>query len=356
MMHVRLPRPSTVGRLAVVGSALLALVLPGGAQAQGATTWQVQVGAGGNAPNVAIDGMFPKSLTIRVGDTVSFTRNTPGPPHTVTFLSGAPAPEAFIPVPGAPPGAMMGNPAAVAPAGGRVYSGRGIFNSGAMGLLPIPDVYNLTFDTPGSFAYQCLLHPFQMATIVVVGAGSALPQATPAEATALGRQQIQADSAELARLSQQQAMMYPQVSGNQVTIGVDVPSQVGNVASYFPATIRVPVGTTVTWANNSAYEFHTVSFGYGDDLPPLVLPNGQLNPAAAAPVGGPSFGGSGMASSGLLLAGQRYSLTFSQPGTYPYICLVHEQLHTGVITVEAGPARPADPFGAIRERFRSIFG
>ncbi|MFN8535239.1 MAG: hypothetical protein U0556_17010 [Dehalococcoidia bacterium] len=69
--------------------------------------------------------MFPKSLTIRVGDTVSFTRNTPGPPHTVTFLSGAPAPEAFIPVPGAPPGAMMGNPAAVAPAGGRVYSGRG---------------------------------------------------------------------------------------------------------------------------------------------------------------------------------------------------------------------------------------
>ncbi|GIW07406.1 MAG: hypothetical protein KatS3mg060_2211 [Dehalococcoidia bacterium] len=335
------------GRWAVASAAILALSLPAGvAQAQ-ETTWRVQVGATGNAPNVAIDGMFPKSLTIRVGDTVTFERNVPGPPHTVTFLSGAPAPETFIPVPGGPPGAMMGNPEALGPAGGRVYRGQGIANSGAMGLLPIPDVYSLTFDTPGAFTYQCLLHPFQVGTIIVVAPGGALPanQATPAEATALGQQQIQADAAELARLAQQEAGRYPQASGMQVTVGVDVPSQLGSVASYFPATLRVRVGDTVTWVNNSPYEFHTVSFGFGRELPPLVLPGGIVNPEAAAPSGGTSYAGAGRANSGLLFAGQRYTLTFTQPGTYPYICLVHEDLHTGVITVGEGPAGPQGPQG-----------
>ncbi|MCL6650150.1 MAG: hypothetical protein K6U89_17705, partial [Chloroflexi bacterium] len=62
-------------------------------------TWKVIVGAGGDAPNVSLDQMYPKSLMIHVGDTVSFERTVPGPPHTVTFLSGSAPPPLFLPVP-----------------------------------------------------------------------------------------------------------------------------------------------------------------------------------------------------------------------------------------------------------------
>ncbi|MCL6650514.1 MAG: hypothetical protein K6U89_19630, partial [Chloroflexi bacterium] len=241
-----------------------------------------------------------------------------------------------------------------APSGDRVYRGRGVVNSGAMGLLPIPDVFTLTFETPGEFTYQCLLHPYQVGQIVVVEAGARLPLADQAAVDALAQQQIRADAAELATLSRQQAAAYPLRRGAGVTVAMDVPSRTGSVAAYFPATLRLRPGETVTWVNTSSYEFHTVSFGYGTNLPPLVLPSGLLNPEAAAPSGGPSYAGSGRVNSGLLLSGQQFSLTFTQPGTYPYICLVHEQLHTGVIIVEEGPT--PDPFRLIFERFRGLFG
>jgi plastocyanin len=129
--------------------------------------------------------MYPGIATIHVEDTVSFERTVPGPPRTVTFLSGAAPPPLFLPMPGGPPGAMVANPAAVAPSGDRVYQGRGVMNSGAMGLLPLPDVFTLTFETPGAFTYQCLLYPFQVGQIVVVEAGAPLPLADQAAVDAL---------------------------------------------------------------------------------------------------------------------------------------------------------------------------
>src|SRR4030042_179742 len=59
--------------------------------------------------------------------------------------------------------------------------------------------------------------------------------------------------------------------------------------SFRPATLRVAVGTTVTWTNRDAVA-HTVT------------------------------GKSGDWGSGLLAQGQQFSYTFTQPGTYDYFC------------------------------------
>ncbi len=78
-------------------------------------------------------------------------------------------------------------------------------------------------------------------------------------------------------------------------------------SSYRPATITVPVGTTVTWTNNDSIQ-HTVTSG---------VPNSP----------------SGLFDSGTLNTGQTFSFTFTSPGTYSYYCRIHGAAMTGTVTV-----------------------
>jgi plastocyanin len=88
--------------------------------------------------------------------------------HTVTFLSGAPAPE-FIqprPQPTGPPQLVI--PAnVVGAAGGGTYTGQGIVNSGILGN---GHAFFLRFDAPpGAYEYVCLIHPTMKSTVTVAG-------------------------------------------------------------------------------------------------------------------------------------------------------------------------------------------
>jgi amicyanin len=76
-------------------------------------------------------GFDPGSITVHVGDTVTWT-NTGGLPHTVTADDGS-------------------------------------FDSE---LLNSSQTWTHTFDTAGTFAYHCTPHPWMKATIVVQGSGS----------------------------------------------------------------------------------------------------------------------------------------------------------------------------------------
>ena len=71
-----------------------------------------------------------------------------------------------------------------------------------------------------------------------------------------------------------------------------------------PATVTVPMGTTVTWTNK-------------DEIPHSVASSDK------------SFKGSGG-----LDTGDSYSNTFDKPGTYKYYCTLHPFM-TGVIVVQA---------------------
>lgn len=77
---------------------------------------------------------------------------------------------------------------------------------------------------------------------------------------------------------------------------------------YFePQTLTVPAGTTVTWVNED-HGVHRVQFA--DSTSPSLPAHKRGKPAAA------------------------YSLSFPQPGSYPYNCAVHGEKMQGVIVVE----------------------
>lgn len=75
--------------------------------------------------------------------------------------------------------------------------------------------------------------------------------------------------------------------------------------SFEPATVRIQAGETIEWRNKSLFT-HTVTAEPARDAEHIVLPPG------AAPF-----------DSGRIAAGQIYRRTFTEPGTYRYICVPH---------------------------------
>lgn len=72
---------------------------------------------------------------------------------------------------------------------------------------------------------------------------------------------------------------------------------------YRPATIMIPVGTTVRWTNNDPVQ-HTVTDSKG------------------------AF------DSGILEPGQSFERNFDVPGTFSYFCTIHPQMQGTVIVAE----------------------
>jgi plastocyanin len=133
-----------------------------------------------------------------------------------------------------------------------------------------------------------------------------------------------------------------------VLVGAENVPRATGVMAYFPATLHIHVGDTVLWQQNT-HEIHTVTFLAGSDQPVLLMPapntfppgSFMLNPQAAFP-SAPSNGmydGTTYANSGIMSTdpGQptQFSLTFTQKGTYEYLCLVHGSMMSGTIVVES---------------------
>ena len=72
--------------------------------------------------------------------------------------------------------------------------------------------------------------------------------------------------------------------------------------SFGPAELTVPVGTTVTWTNR-------------DDIPHTVASTDKVF------------------KSKVLDTDEKFSYTFTQPGTFPYFCSIHPKM-TGKVVVQ----------------------
>jgi plastocyanin len=72
--------------------------------------------------------------------------------------------------------------------------------------------------------------------------------------------------------------------------------------SFGPATLRVAVGTTVTWTNR-------------DDIPHTIVSTDKVF------------------KSKVLDTDEKFSFTFSKAGTYPYFCSIHPKM-TGSVVVQ----------------------
>ncbi|HEY8742768.1 MAG TPA: plastocyanin/azurin family copper-binding protein, partial [Chloroflexota bacterium] len=132
--------PRLPAALAAGQAALAAQKVTSTAAAGGATSYAQNAGFG-DGKSFGLLRFGAHQLTVHTGDTVVWTQNDPDEVHTVSFLDNGKDVD------------FLTDPAAHQPAGGSVYSGSGFFNSGV--LMPGKS-YALTFNTPGTYAYQCL--------------------------------------------------------------------------------------------------------------------------------------------------------------------------------------------------------
>ena len=286
---------------------------------------------------------LPKTVTIPAGGTVRWLVHGF---HNVALASGQPYPEVFLPL---PEGGIQVNPLVAHPVQPEpVYSGSGYFNSGLPADPSQPFEWALTFTQPGTYEYACLIHPNMKAQVTVVPAGTAVP--SQEEVTAQGQREL-AEYLAVAReqASQQQPSPQPAAGGATLwTVPMDIPNNANAaVHKYFPQHLTIEVGDTVRWVNQALTEPHTVTFRVDAPRerefvpqpqasgPPLVVGNPRvIDPVVPPqPWNGQTYAGSGMIGPGMP-AGLEFQLAFGAPGTFPYVCVLHEDLGmSGFVTV-----------------------
>ncbi len=145
---------------------------------------RLKVLAGHDAGPVSWMRFFPERLRVRVGRTVTFRVDSMMDPHTITFgpepYTGAIERTLIEPQPaaGGPP-ALVFNPLGVYPSdppgSALIYTGsnhgNGFLNSGMLDTdphTPNPPRVRITFTRPGTYHFECVVHPDMDGTITVV--------------------------------------------------------------------------------------------------------------------------------------------------------------------------------------------
>jgi plastocyanin len=320
-----------------------------GLRPDGTRMWRVQVSGGSEADLLEFMTFFPRELTINAGDTVFFDFQGLFAPHTVTFLAGQEIPPLIVPADdtaatpaGGGPPTVMFNSTAAFPAGGAIYDGTSIVNSGLNVLRPPDQPFALTFTTPGTFDYLCLVHPKMMTgTVTVQTQGATVPhEQADVDAMAVEHMAMLLDEGR-AMIAGAEAMATPGAGPNGGTVWDVRAGDEGHefaALRFFPGQLTIKAGDTVRWTADSEFEPHTVTFLGGDEPPDLVMPEPQeggpprliINPAVVGRAGGPVYGGTGYANSGTMGADfapftglTTYELTFDTPGEYLYYCALH---------------------------------
>ncbi len=313
--------------------------------ASGGQTYTVQVGWEDTSNGVEIEGYFPSTLHIHVGDTVHWKLNAKEI-HTVTFSDNGKLPDLLVPVPNGPQGAMMFNPQVAFPPPGQSpqFDGTRPANSGLMG----PDQgqatdLTLTFIKAGTYNYACAVHVAEkmVGSIVVEEASAQVP--SPAEAEQQGQQELDALRSQVAPAMQAaQADIKPaeKNADGTMTYHVNIGYTKGQIdlMSYFPNKINAHPGDTVVYDLGKAdVAPHTVTFLNGEDEPQLVSPQPQpngppllaLNPKAAQPLNaGQLLTAKGIYSSGMLAPGTPGPQSFQfkigdTSGDLQFECILH---------------------------------
>ena len=369
----------------MVFSLLMALAMgaPGAmaapARQAGPQTWTVLVGAQtemeqtsmGQAGAWQLMRFYPDKITVNEGDTIVWKLNA-AEMHDVIFPPPGQNYVPFVTPEAGPPPAVVANPLAVASVGGPSYDGTGPASSGQMSNEP-PGVqqYKLTFTKAGTYNYLCAIHSSQLpngqvvgmtASVTVQAAGSALAK-TPDQVSADAQAAIAADTQATTAADPQAKQVTPAEPGPNGTmlyhISAGYDTQIASYMRFSPTDLTIHVGDTVQWTQTSAVTPHTVTLVSGGKEPDLVVvqpqqsgpPKVMLNPAILAPAGGSAYNGTGYFNSGFINGTQdpapgprTYKLTFTKPGTYEYICALHDTMGmSGHITVLAAGSTPGMP-------------
>jgi plastocyanin len=298
----------------------VALLLPVSIQAQ---TWQAAVGAQSQDKGRQVVAFLPNELWIHAGDTVNWTVGA-DEIHTITFLTaGQVRPPFFVGCPGFSVGAAS-------------FDGSTCVSTPPM---VSGQTFNVMFPTPGNFKLVCLVHPDMTATVHVLDPSAALPHEQSfydKEAAAQARDL-------LAELNQGQAHQH-MGSPNAIVVGAGKTLATGgghnaiSLMRFVQPELIIHAGATVEWTNDDPSMPHTITFGTEPAQP--FPPSGNVSPDADGALHATISSTSDSVHSGFIVAsplGQiglpeapvgttRFRVTFTNPGVYPFICALHDDL------------------------------
>ena len=241
------------------------------------------------------------------------------------------------------------------------FTGKEVFYNS--GFLPDQEEFELTLAddiAPGIYKGFCMLHFTEMvSTIEVVPEDQEATTASEAEAQAdreleplvakvkEAHQKAETAAAEGTVLAGDP----PEEDGEGEQAGPPKPNTSAGLAEFTPKEISVDSGGSVTWNINGP---HSITFNAPEDARVIIGkgPDGRTHlvekaatpalfnvppPPEGEPEGPPptadlgSFDGAGFASTGIQFGGG-FKVTFTKPGTYRYICVVHPDME-GTVTV-----------------------
>ena len=338
-ISTKIPKP-------LLSFAVAAMVMAGvGTTTLHAKEWQAIAGAETPDRGSQALAFLPNELWIHAGDSIRWTFPT-HERHTLTFLTpGEVRPAAFGPTFGVP----VGCPGIGVTPDGSSFDGISCVTSGVLllpenaGLFAPAPTYSVVFPATGNFKFVCLVHADMTGVVHVVSQAVTLPhdqffydgEAQGEQALLLG------DASRLQGRGTPGGG--PESNGVAAGIGEVVTttgagSQTASLMRFLRDTIVVRVGDTVEWTSLDPSINHTVTFGTepADPRPPSGNVSLNSDGARQAVISSPADN----VNSGFLSPAPqdranlaqsapgitRFRVTFTAPGTYNYICAVHDQL------------------------------
>jgi len=311
-------------RYALASAAALTVLVA--SQAVEAATWQSLAGVQNFDEAIQVEAFLPNELWVHAGDSVRWTFPA-GEIHTVTFLKpGQVRPSNGAGCPGTTPDQST-------------FDGSTCVHSGS---LIDGRTYTVKFPTAGNFKVVCLVHANMAGAVHVLQQSEALPYQQAFyddQASTQGAGLLKDGAIQLGLLKARAPQNPLQVNAG---IGEIVATGGGtntvSIYRYTPESIVVNVGDTVEWTNVDPVTSHTVTFGTRPSPPQppsagvTVDSDGARHAILTSPAGSVHSGfltaafqdRIGLAQTDLGVT--RFRVTFTTPGTFNYICAIHDQV------------------------------
>ncbi len=285
--------------------------------------WQATVGAQSADKGRQVVAFLPNELWIHAGDTVNWTVGA-DEIHTITFLTIG---QVRPPFPVGCPGFSFGAAS---------FDGSTCVSTPPM---VSGQTFNVMFPSVGNFKLVCLVHPDMTGVVHVLDLATPLPHEQPF----YDKEAADQTHDLLAELNQGQAHQH-MASPNAVVVGAGKTLANGgghntiSLMRFVQPELVIHAGATVEWTNDDPSMPHTITFGTepGNPIPPSsnVSPDadGALHAIINSTADSVHSGFIASAPQDQIFSPQtplgftRFRVTFTNPGVYPYICALHDNL------------------------------
>lgn len=324
-------------------TSLLALVVLGlTCPAQAQQNWNATVGGQSADMSRQAVAFLPNEIWIHAGDSITWAFAS-GDINTVTFLTtGQIYP--FDETQGCPPTTPSGSP----------FDGSSCVSSAP---LILGQTYQVIFPQAGNFEIVCLVHAQMFGVIHVLDPTLPLPH-DQAFYDEQAKEQLAAlleDADRHQHHAEHQHSIADTLSTGVSSHTRSVTAGVGEIAAtaggqqsfslvrFINGTVTIHAGDTVEWSNLDPEIGHTITFGTvpQDTIDPSCSPNCVVNTDPDGALHATITSTQQNVHSGLIAAlledepgvpqgpvapPTRFRITFTAPGTYPYVCAFHDNL------------------------------